>query len=332
MPPRNPNNYRGLRNRQRRPAKVIKRRAPARKTTRSGARVSKTTMARNRRPFVEIKGRDHKSLWQTMGGTGSNIVDNVSDPTLNKSMTVETGQGIFTPVKSNFFPLWSFLNPIQGVTDQDMTGTQMVPKYLTAKVTWTWPEKLQVNNPKYYMIHGWCTVPMNLTEFTTPKLSEFTRANMIQHIINHVRRDFDESVKNEHLQFKPIETKDYTILSYQRVRPNQNANQIVPVNAVTRPAGSDASMNPAVITPLGRLGQKTMTFKWPLKNKKQRYVYGASSATVDGKEVPFLYNNSSWQPFLLYYCPSAGEGLGPALGIDNSPKIAYNDKTWFSDS
>lgn len=289
--------------------------------------LAKRKMAAARRPFVEIKARDHKALWVTMGGTElSPVVDNVTDPTVNQNMTTNVG-GTYVPHKSHFFPLWSFLNPVQGVTDADMIGTQMVPKYLTCKLTWTWPSVLQANNPKYYLIHGWCTTPMNTTEFTTPKTADLTRAQIITHVTNHVRRDFDESVKKEHLQFKPIETKDYTILGYKRIRPNNNSNQIAPANVVAAPITSMGA--PAVIQQEGRLGQINMAFKWPLSNKKVQFSYGATSAPSG---TPFLFNNKGWIPFLLYYCPSAGEGIGPLNGQDNSPSIAYNDKTWFSDS
>ena len=293
-----------------------KRSAPA---LRRAARkpMAKRKMAAARRPFVEIKSRDHHQLWEQFGGsTTFPNVDTITNPKILVNMTNTDS----TPKRSHIFPIWSYMNPTQGFTENDMLGLSLVGKYLTAKVNFQWPSEPQTNNPKYYMVHGWITIPPNNSVYSTPSISSYTRSQLLQHITNHLSRDFDQDTKEEFLQFKEAQRKDFKILGYRRVKPNQNTLQVQP------------TVNPDTTNQiaLGRLGQLNLTFKWPLNNRKILYDRGQDQ-TMSGS-APFLYDNKGWVPFLLYYCPSAGEGIGPGNGTTKSPSIAYNDKFWYSDS
>jgi hypothetical protein len=270
-----------------------------------------------RRPFVEIKSRDHKELWETFGGsTTFPTVDVITDPTVQQSMIDENGN----PLRANIFPIWSYMNPVQGVTEKDMLGTTLTAKYLTAKVNFRFPAMLQTNNPKYYMVHGWVKVPPNLTQFTTPTRSGYTRTKLVQHIVDHVNRDFDEGGNQEFLQFKEATNKDYIILGYRNVKPNQNHLQAQTLIS----AGTSEQV-------LGKLPEVNLTFKWPMNNRKIKYVRGTDS-TMTGS-APFYYDNKGWLPFLLYYCPTAGDmEIGPGTGQTKNPTIRYNNKFWFTDS
>lgn len=274
----------------------------------------------SRRPFVEIKKRSHIELWETFGGsTTFPEVDKIVNPMVLKSMTNTDSTN--TPVRAHIFPIWSYMNPVQGITEKDMLGTTLTAKYLTAKVNFHFPDELQTNNPNYYMVHGWVKVPPNLTIYTTPSRTSFTREQLLQHLTNYISRDFDQDKKEEFLYFKEATRKDIHILSYRRVKPNQNRLQVPPDTEI-----SSSSM----VQVIGKLAQVNMTFKWPCNNRKIKYEKGTDS-TMTGS-APFFYDNKGWMPFLVYYCPSAGQGNGPGDGIAKSPSIAYNDQFWFSDS
>ena len=270
-----------------------------------------------RRPFVEIKSRSHYDLWKTFGGsTTFPNVDTITDPQVGEYMIDSQDQ----PLRSKMFPVWSYMNPVQGVTEQDMLGTTLTAKFLTAKVNFRFPQIIQTVNPKYYIIHGWVKVPMNLTEFTTPTRSGLTRSQLLQHIIQHVDRDFNQDGDDEFLQFKQATNKDYIVLGKRLVRPNQNRLQV----QTQIVSGTQTDV-------LGRLPEQHITLKWPMNNRKIKYVKGADS-TMTGS-APFFYDNKGWLPFIYYYCPNVGQiALSPGTGDQKSPHISYNDKFWFSDS
>ena len=228
--------------------------------------------------------------------------------------------GAGQPLRSRIFPIWSYYNPVQGITEKDMLGTTLTAKYLTAKVNFRFPQIIQTVNPKYYLIHGWVKVPMNLTEFTTPKRSELTRTAFTQHIADHINRDFDNDGDDEFLQFKQATNKDYVVLGKRLIRPNQNKLQV----QTQIVSGQQTDV-------LGRLPEQHIVLKWPMNNRKIKYVRGVDS-TLSGS-APFFYDNKGWLPFLIYYCPNVGQvALSPGTGDQKSPHISYNDKFWFSDS
>lgn len=284
-------------------------------------RKKKANFAAKRNSFVEVKGRSHSDFWAYLGGApGVNaIVDHVQDPRVLKSMTGESPT--FTPLVSAFMPLWSYMNPIQGVTEKDMLGTTLTAKYLTAKIMFNFPDNVQLKNPRYYMVHGWVKIAPNLSPYTTPNKAAFTRKNFIDHIYNHIKVDFDEHTKNEFLQFKERSNKDYIVLGYRRVAPNQVRQQITPA----------AEYNTAgVLTLHGKPSPKQITVKWPLNNRKIKYTRGTNNDTIITEGVPFYYDNKGFAPFLLYYCPDAGTLVAAGEGF--SPSISYDNKLWFSDS
>jgi len=281
---------------------------------------AKRQIAASRRPFVEVKSRSHREFWATLGGGAMYAeVDSVVDPTVLVNMTTDTtptGQALI----SRLFPLWSYYNPVQGITEKDMIGRTLTAKYLTCKVQFEWPQFPSLKAPRYYLIHGFVKVPPNLTLYTTPTKSAFTRGNMLTHIENHVKSFFDQNDKEEFLTFKEKITKDFITLGYRRIRANRNVEGGINPTATGQTSGTViAGQNPIITT----------TLKWPLNNRKIKYSKGTNNDTVITGGVPFFYDNKGWQPFMMYYCPDAGDVLP---SYQNSPSIAYNDKFWFTDS
>ena len=284
-------------------------------------RAKKARFQASRRPFVEIKSRSHKEFWATLGGSQQYYpeVDGVVDPTVLKPMVVlNQGQPTGDALLSRLFPIWSMMNPVQGITEKDMLGRTLTAKYLSAKVQFEWPKNPSLVNPRYYLIHGWVKIPPNLTQYTTPSKANFTRGNLLTHIENHIKKDFDQNDKEEFLIFKEKTNKDYITLGYKRIRADRNAQGGINPTSGGNPV-LVAGQNPII----------SMTLKWKINNRKIKFVKGTNNDTVITDGIPFFYDNKGWLPFLLYYCPDAGHVLP---GADNSPAIAYNDKFWFSDS
>lgn len=289
---------------------------------------AKKAMARKRAPFVEIKSRSHTELWETMGGTTMTpVIDTVVDPKIIVHMaTVNASPSSNNiPFISYGFPLWSYLNPVQGVGDNDIIGRSLTMKYLTARVHFEFPVNLPVKNPRYYLIHGWVKASPKLTEFTTPIRSQFTRAQLSEFIDDQVVNQFNNDADDEFLNFKEKQNKNYSILGYRRIKPKKNELMIDPQMYLT-----NTTVNPQTY---GQPSPQNHTFRWPLNNRKIRYTTGATSET----STPFMYPNDhgTFLPFLLYYCPDTPlvpRGADGNYGDNLCPKIAYDNKVWFSDA
>lgn len=281
---------------------------------------AKRRFANARRPFVEVKSRSHKDLWEYMKGESTaTTFDTIVNPLEPINMT--TGTAVATAIKMKLLPIWSYLNPVQGVTEQDIIGTTMVAKYLTAKVQFYYPQTPQITSPRYYLVHGWVKVPVNLTAYTTPSRVEFERQDLLDHIQNHVKNYFDQDGKDEFLQFKEKSNKDFVTLGYKRIMTNRNTNGGINPTLI----GSDQYSTGV----LGANPVKTFVVKWPMNNRKLKYIFGTQNQVSGATNAPFMYENKSWLPFLLYYCPDADI---ISAGNQNSPVIAYNNKIWFTDS
>lgn len=292
---------------------------------RKKAPVNKKAMAKARRPFVEIKGRSHSELFLSLVGTVTDpatvdFIDNVRDP--RNLLSMSSGTPTFTPALSALLPLWSIWNPVQGVTEEDMVGQSLVAKYLTAKVEFRFPATVQINNPRYYLVHGWIKAPPNKTAYTTIVRSEFTRLNLIDYIESQLKERFDENNKQEFLDFKEKSNKNYKILGYKRVKPNQNSQQFTP--NVTYNSTANATVLHGVPS------FRNITVTWPMNSRKIKYTKGEYDYDYPQPNVPFYYNNDGWTPFLMYYSPDAGTHT--SAGETNCPGIAYDNKLWFSDS
>lgn len=291
---------------------------------------AKKVMAKKRAPFVEIKSRSHTELWTTMGGTTiAPVRDTVVDPKVLVTMaTVNTNPASNNiPFISYGFPLWSYYNPVQGVGDNDIIGRSLTMKYLTAKVHFEFPINAQVNNPRYYLIHGWVTMAPKLTGFTTPIREQFTRSQLLEFIDDQVVNNFNNDADDEFLEFKEKQNKNFKILGYRRIKPKKDELQVDPAMYL-----QSTTVRPQTY---GRPSPQNHTFRWPLNNRKLRYTTGQTDSSVP--DIPHLYLNDAgtFLPFLLYYCPDTqyiSRGADGNYPDNTCPIIGYDNKVWFSDS
>lgn len=285
---------------------------------------SKARFAKTRRPFVEVKGRSHLELYNTMyGGEGGSVaVDNVEDPTLMKSLTT-SGPGL-PAQKLTFLPLWSFMNPVVGTSGKDMLGRYLTAKYLTCRVELHPPTHYDAmsspfKSPRLYMIHGWMTKPVNANAFTTPTRDAFTRENLLDHLSNHISQKWRNDGDDNFLRFREKSQLDIKILGYKRIRVNSR-NQLSVAPTVVNDSANDQQVV------IGQNPIQEYRFKFPMNNRKIKYSVGANPST---SHAGFNYPNDSWIPFVLLYQPDHLQQEG---GVDKNWQFRYNNKLWFTDS
>lgn len=287
----------------------------------------KKKLATARRSFEEMKSYSHEQLAIDLGVTTLNpVVDNVYNPTAVTHMISSTG----LPLTSKIFPMWSFYNPLVGFSDHSMIGSKRINKFLKCKMVFIPPSIPQVDNPRYYLISAWVTNPVNLTEFTAPHKNSFTRANLIQHILKSVQKDFDENGQREFVNFNPVETKHYKIVSYRRINFDKNSEAVAP----TVIPGSSAAGGQQVEHRVGKNSRSNHTFTWKL-NQSKNTKYTEGDVAQLGAPVPFYYPNNSWLPVVIYYSPDAGtpdtaSGAPVRTGPENNPSVYFNNQTWFT--
>lgn len=278
--------------------------------------------AAKRKPFVEIKSRDHKALWTDMGGTAADR-DTVLDPYVPRHLITP---GINAPQKLTQLPVWSYVNPVQGFTSEDMLGQYLTPKFLKMKLSLRPPKAYLAQpvpgsnrdaSPRLYVIHGWMTNAINNNAFTTPTRDGMTRAQFLTYMSNHISQKWMNTGRQNSLDFREATQSDIKILGYKRIRQPKDNNISIPLEgqAITTTSTTTIGQQPVV----------EFSLNWKLNNRKVKYVKGTNTMT----DIDFLYPNDSWIPFVLLYQPDSDY---QASGQNYSWSYAYNDKTWFSDS
>lgn len=216
---------------------------------------------------------------------------------------------------------WSFLSQNQGVGNDTMLGSNIYSRFLKQKYEFTFGQETShtpgYGNPcEYFLIHGWCTVPLNRSQFTDPSLATFDRSKMTAHVDEQVRQYFDN--ENDMLSFDSKFRSGIKIISKraikQNVRPLTLARQVV----VSGYEGGNINLQ-------GGIAPIYMSCSWPTK-RKIHYTPGATD-TGDPLDTSFFYPNWSWIPFSLIYSPNAKEG-NTTSGI----KFQTDNAHYYSDS
>lgn len=278
--------------------------------------------AKTRQPFTEIKARDHKELWESLGGTAAER-DTITDPYVPKYLITP---GINAPQKLTFLPVWSYYNPVRGLDQTDMLGQYLTPKFLKMKLSFRPPKaylsqplpgSVRDASPRIFVIHGWMTNNLNLNQFTTPTREGLTRSDFIEYMTDHISQKWASSGRQNSLDFREATQSDIKILGYKRIRQPQQNQISIPLEG--------ESLTSTTSTSVGQQPVVEFSLNWRMNNRKVKYSKGTNQMT----DKDFLYPNDSWVPFVLIYQPDSDY---QASGQNYSWSFAYNDKTWFSDS
>ena len=223
-------------------------------TTRKGAyrRKMKRNFQRRRNPFVETKTRTHEEMSNAIDPATDpvNAIPNPITPSLIKCGTNEDAFSIFTPL--------SFNSMSQGYQEDSMIGLSVYSRYLKMKVKFMFPQNTHsINFPvDIYLIHGFVTAPLALTDNTTQTADSLNRPLLVSYLQQHVKQYFDDLADD--MRFIPKTTTNMKILGYQKIRPNRNRS-IAPPNAVTFEGQGT--------TVLGNVPDVKKSITWPTNRK-----------------------------------------------------------------
>lgn len=221
-----------------------------------------------------------------------------------------------------FYPIKSFQNLQQGLSQDDMTGNVIFSKYLKMKMKFRFPrdEYSIQKNFRIQVIHGWMTAPFSLASTPvgtpySPARESVTKSELEQIIAARIGDDYNST--GDDMNFNRREKKLYKIEGKKWLTPNRN-NQI----GFAQQFGRYASETDHLI---GGIPDITHSIQW---SPMRRVRYQKSTPT--NGDPAFYYPNESWVPFVVVFCPEYSN----LAGITNEHKVQVylNDCHWFTDS
>ena len=322
MPPTIPQNKRGRayagRGRMKNPVRVNPRNL--KKTTKKGAykkNVKKQFMKR-RNPFVENKIRNAKEFSEQLDPTRDlNTFGAFPDPTDFAYIPVDDAHTLILPSV--------FYHMNRGLNHNEMIGDSIYAKYLKTKLQFLAPSGAHlVDYPSnLYLIHGYCTAPINATTLTTPTIEDTTYTNVFNHVKSYVKEYFNE--RKDTLAFPEKRERHIQFLGYRKILTDKNEN--IPIQGYGGASGTST---------LGALAPINMSCKWDIM-RKVHYDKGTNNANLgDPKTYPmadFNFPNQSFCPFIVIFNPQFASTPGhPTPADGNLWRVAHNSQLWYSDS
>jgi hypothetical protein len=268
-----------------------------------------------RRPFVEGKTRSIVDVLK------SNVPE-ASQINYLELSTIYPGYGEQTvPLDDAFtvFRLDSYMQQQRGLLDYQMIGNSIFVRYLKAKIKIDFPPvKVLVKPAKLYLIHGWITTPLNLTDVTTPTAATATMAQVNAHVNERLRQYFNDT--QDQLLFRPKAWDNgIKVIRKQEIKPDIQEQFSIPSAQQNDTSGASYGAIPSVI--------KSCT--WNV-NRKVHYQDSTDGAGLDDH----LYPNQGWLPFMCLYNPDFRHFDEDLDGRDhgNRIRILMNNQIWYSDS
>jgi len=268
-----------------------------------------------RRPFVEGKTRSIVDVLKSNVPEASQIDYLAMSPTY-------TGYGEQTvPLDDAFtvFRLDSYMQQQRGLLDYQMIGNSIYVKYLKAKIKIDFPPiKMLVKPAKLYLLHGWVTTPLNLTDVTNPTAQGVTMAQVNAHVNERLRQYFNET--QDELLFRPKAWDNgIKVIKKQEIKPDIQEQFSIPAPQQADTSGRSYGAIPSV--------HKSCT--WNV-NRKVHYQDSDDGVGL----TDHLYPNQGWLPFMCLYNPDFRHFDPDLDGQDhgNRIRILMNNQIWYSDS
>ena len=324
MPPAIPSNKGGRsysgRGRMRNPVRVNPRNL--KKTTKKGAykpAVKKQFMKR-RNPFVENKVRNEREFSNSLDPLrDQSVFGTFPDPTNFQDIPVDDAFTLILPAP--------FYSMNRGLNHNEMIGDSIYAKYLKTKLQFIAPQGAYlVDYPSnMYLIHGFCTAPINATSLTTPSVQNVTYTNIFNHIRHYVKEYYNE--RKDTLDFPEKRERHIEFLGNRKLKVNKNEDFAI--------QGYGGSVGTST---LGALAPINISCKWTLM-KKVHYDKGSNlAANGDPATYPmadFNYPNLEDKlPFIIIYNPqfASNPAHQPGGNANHLWKVAHNSQMWYSDS
>jgi hypothetical protein len=282
------------------------------KTTAKGAykKTSKKNVNTKLRPMVETKKRLQSVI-------ATSLVDPDGIP--NGLLSDQMDSGAMAKTYVIHLP-WSFISQNQGVTNSEMIGTNLYSRYLKQKYEFTFDlsttastSGIQGIASSFYLVHGWCTVPMNKTQYTTPSQGTIVRSDYVSHEEEQVKQYFNQST--DPLAFESKVKTGIKIEGYRRIKAKERQTSL--------PYGAVYDSEALEITSYGAHEPIYMSCNWTTKRKVHYSPGVPSTSTPDSS---FFNPNWSWIPFSMIYAPHIQSLPGSA-----SILFKYDNCHYFSD-
>lgn len=237
-----------------------------------------------------------------------------------------TASATFLPIHSIYY--MKSYNDIQA--NSSLRGKDIFSKYLQMKLEVEYPVSkfgpTRGARP-LEVVYGFCK-PLNLTNNTTPKDVEITRAQILSHVVNQIAEDFDS--RDDTMEFKDRRKRSYNIVGRFKVTPDQRKNIIGPMDSA-----SDAG-----VTTLVGMGNNPAPIRrnvnWQMK-RKIRFEKSLQGDLSNPAADPILYPNQAYLPWILIYNPDYShyaENVPGGSGQDeqiHQIKVRHYDCHWFND-
>jgi len=199
------------------------------------------------------------------------------------------------------------------LADNCIEGQSVFSKYLQCKVQIDYPDGsgAPLESPRpIEIIWGWVN-PLNFTEFTTPKLSTCTPAQIRAHTLNAIQAEFNSMT--DPMEFHDKHKRRYNIIGRKKCLPNLTKQIPTKDNVQFGPHNcSSAKMH------------YNINFKM-----MKKVNYTQSEATGDASVPHFAYPNEAYLPFVFLYNPDFA--MYDVSGVD-AIKFKFNDCHWFNDA
>ena len=289
------------------------------KTTKKGAYkpAAKRNFAKRRNPFVENKTRNEREFCDNLDPMRDiSIFGSFPDPTDFQDIPVDDAFTLILPAV--------FYHMNRGLNSNEMIGDSIFCKYLKTKLQFLAPQAgYLIDYPSNtYIIHGYCTAPVNATTLTTPQVNNVTYVDVFNHIRRYVKEYYND--RKDTLEFPEKRERHIQFLGKRKLLTDKNEN--IPVQGYTG-AGST----------VGALAPINISCKWDIMRKVHYDSGGNNSAIGDPATYPmadFNYPNLEKRlPFIIVYNPQFASVPGhPTPDSGHLWKVAHNSQMWYSDS
>lgn len=184
--------------------------------SRNPKRQQKKNFRKMRAKREETKRREHAliAIRNSLNGTGVTFATNYPDTTKLTSLS--------STLALSMLPVRSFYRMSKGTRPDQMVGTEIFSKSLYLKGT---VKGLPANNSvESYVYWGWIKDRLGYTDFTTPTVSNATRSDLEDFILNQLKQHFDE--KKDEMRFRENKKDNIKILGVRKlVHPGDAAYQ-----------------------------------------------------------------------------------------------------------
>lgn len=226
---------------------------------------------------------------------------------LNGLSATQSNNFILNPCNFEWSNLASGASPVD--------GRQIFCKYLSQKLLFSFPEDEQaiLKPMRVQVIWGFIKRPLSYTEYTTPKVDEVKKSEIINDVFKQVEQEWDSP--DDQLTFKDRRPSVYKIVGRRWLKPDRRFRIGMPQTA-----------DPSHESYTGAPPDVKMTLNWPMNHK-----WVLEKSTPYG-ETAFRYNNENYMPFTNIVSYDYGNETGTGNRTEAQLiQCQHNSCLWYQD-